>query len=90
MKFRYAGCIIVLVPDYSSQESDEPDSVLAFLSAMDEIDKKIEKSKDASPPKKVVKEDMSFLSEISRPDKVIAAKVKTPTSPTKTSPTKTR
>ena len=57
---------------------------------MDEIDKKIEKSKDASPPKKVVKEDMSFLSEISRPDKVIAAKVKTPSSPTKTSPTKTR
>ena len=79
-----------MVPDYSSQESDEPDSVLAFLSAMDEIDKKIEKSKDASPPKKVVKEDMSFLSEISRPDKVIAAKVKTPTSPTKTSPTKPR
>ena len=43
--------------------------------------KKIEKksrdvSPSKSPSKKVVKEDMSFLSEISRPDKAVAAKNK--------------
>ena len=43
--------------------------------------KKIEKksrdvSPSKSPSKKVVKEDLSFLSEISRPDKVVAAKNK--------------
>ena len=50
---------------------------LSFCNYFKKIEKK---SRDVSPPKspskKVVKEDLSFLSEISRPDKVVAAKNK--------------
>ena len=74
-------------------EEDVPDSVLAFLDAMDDIDKKLGKDskpsskRSSSPVKKIVKEDASFLSEISRPDKVLAKKAKeaAPRSPTKSS-----
>ena len=55
----------------SSKTQSVPDSVDDFLKAMDEIDKKLEKS----PEKK--KSSSSFLSAISKPDKMLIPKVKT-------------
>jgi hypothetical protein len=67
----------------AAEEDDVPDSVLSFLSAMNEIDKKLEASEPKSaaadvimaPPKKIV-QSASFLSALSRPDKVHLAVAK--------------
>ena len=52
-----------------------PDSVDDFLKAMDEIDKKLEKESPKKKPKS--SSSSSFLSAISKPDKMLIPKVKT-------------
>ena len=57
----------------NGHEPEVPNSVDDFLKAMDEIDMKLIKE---SPPKKKPKSESSFLSAISKPDKILISKAK--------------